>query len=104
MSKVFFTLVGTEYRYGSDFLEPGMKVRLEKEPDNEVDSEAIQVILEGLGKIGYVAASYRTRIGESWSCGRLFDKITEGTEGTVVYKTSRGILCSVEVAAEEEEL
>ena len=27
-----------------------MKIRLEKEPDNEYDKEAIKVIYEGLGK------------------------------------------------------
>ena len=34
MKKVFFTITGTKYRFGHDFLEPGMKVTLEKEPDN----------------------------------------------------------------------
>lgn len=34
-----------------------MKLFLEKESDNEYDKEAIQVLCEGLGKIGYVANS-----------------------------------------------
>ena len=25
MSKIYFTITGTKYRYGHDFLEPGMK-------------------------------------------------------------------------------
>ena len=39
MKKIYFTITGTKYRYGHDFLKPGMKVHLEKEPDNEYDAE-----------------------------------------------------------------
>ena len=39
------------FYFGNDFLEKGMKIRLEKEPDNEYDKEAIKVTYEGLGKI-----------------------------------------------------
>ena len=46
MKKVFITLTGTKYYFGDDFLEKGMKIRLEKEPDNEYDKEAIKVIYE----------------------------------------------------------
>lgn len=35
MDKVFITLTGTKHYFGNDFLEKGMKVKLEKEPDNE---------------------------------------------------------------------
>ena len=37
MGKVYFTLTGTKHYYGNDFLKPGMKLILEKEPDNEYD-------------------------------------------------------------------
>lgn len=57
MAKIFITLTGTKHYFGNDFLEKGMKIRLEKEPDNEYDKEAIKVTYEGLGKIGYVAIS-----------------------------------------------
>ena len=46
MAKTYFTLTGTKHYYGSDFLEKGMKIILEKEPDNEYDKEAIQVPLK----------------------------------------------------------
>lgn len=75
MAKVFITLTGTKHYFGNDFLEKGTKIRLEKEPDNEYDKEAIKVTYEGLGKIGYVANSSYTVIGESMSAGRLYDKI-----------------------------
>ena len=39
MAKIFITLTGTKHYFGNDFLEKGMKIRLEKEPDNEYDNE-----------------------------------------------------------------
>ena len=50
MAKIFITLTGTKHYFGNDFLEKGMKIRLEKEPDNEYDKEAIKVTYEGLMK------------------------------------------------------
>ena len=40
MAKTYFTLTGTKYFLGNDFLKPGMKLTLEKEPDNKYDKEA----------------------------------------------------------------
>ena len=71
MKKIYFTLTGTKHYLGSDFLEPGIKVKLVKETDNEYDQEAIKVLLKGVGKIGYVANSPYTVLGESLSAGRL---------------------------------
>ena len=52
MEELYFTIAGCSHYFGSDFMEKGMKVKLEKEPDNEYDKEAIQVKVKGLGKIG----------------------------------------------------
>ena len=60
MSKIYFTLTGTNHYFGKEFLKKGTKIRLEKEPDNEYDKEAIKVTYEDLGKIGYVANSSYT--------------------------------------------
>lgn len=81
MKEMYFTIAGCNHYYGSDFMEKGMKVKLVKEPDNEYDSEAIQVKIKGLGKVGYVANSPYTVKGESMSAGRLYDKIG----GTVIF-------------------
>ena len=91
--KIWFTLTGTNHYCGSDFLEKGMKVRLEKEPDNKVDKEAIKVMMKGLGQIGYVANSPYTVVGESWSAGRLYDKIGDTAKGRVFLVTEKGVLC-----------
>ena len=93
--KTYFTLTGTRHYFGAYFLKKGMRVELEKEPDNEHDKEAIKVNLEGLGKIGYVANSTYTVLGESMSAGRLYDKIGDKAEGKVVLVTERGVLCKV---------
>ena len=93
--KTFFTLTGTKHYFGDTFLEAGMRLELVKEPDNEHDKEAIFVTLEGLGKIGYVANSPYTVIGESMSAGRLYDKIGDTAIGEIMYITTQGILCKV---------
>ena len=104
MSAIFFTLTGTNYRYGKDFMEPGMELILEKEPDNEHDREAIKVMMEGLGQVGYVANSPNTVQGESYSAGRLYDKIGDTAKGKIKYVLPRGVLCElVEEAAKDGE-
>ena len=62
MSEIYFTIAGTNHWHGQEFIEPQMKVKLVKEPDNEVDSEAIKVEMPGIGQIGYVANSPYTVI------------------------------------------
>ena len=96
MRKIYFTITGTNYRYGHDFLKPGMKVKLEKEPDNQYDAEAIRVMMKGLGQIGYVANSTHTVKGESWSAGRIYDRIGKKAMGTVKIILADGVLCKLE--------
>ena len=95
MKKIYFTITGTQFYFGKDFIEPGMKVKLIKEPENLYDSEAIRVELKGLGKIGYVANSTGTVLGESMSAGRLYDHIGKKAEGKVVIVTDRGVVCKL---------
>lgn len=95
MDKMYFTITGLCYRYGNKVFEKGMKVRLEKESDNEFDKEAIKVMAEGLGQVGYVANSPRTVRGESFSAGRLYDKIGDLAFGEVVYVLEDGVICRV---------
>ena len=104
MSKIFFTITGTFHRYGQDFFEPGMTVELVKEPDNEYDREAIKVSLEGLGQVGYVANSPYTVMGESYSAGRLYDKIGDTAKGKVKMVTARGVLCTLKQKKDADDL
>ena len=93
MKKIYFTIAGTYFYHGKDFLEKDMTVKLIKEPDNAFDKEAIKVELEGLGLVGYVANGPNTVIGESYSAGRLYDKIGDTAEGKVLYNVDSGVLC-----------
>lgn len=95
--KVYFTLTGTNHFCGQEFLKKGMKLNLEKEPDNKYDRETIKVSIKGLGQIGCVANSVGTVIGESYSAGRLYDKIGKKAKAKVVFKLDYGVLCSVEI-------
>lgn len=95
MGKIYFTLTGTKHYYGLDFLESGMKITLEKEPDNEYDKEAIEVKMKGMGRIGYVANSPYTIIGDSMSAGRLYDRIDDKAKAKIVLVTQRGALCKL---------
>ncbi|MBE6015868.1 MAG: DNA-binding protein [Lachnospiraceae bacterium] len=97
MSPIYFTITATRFYHGQRFLEPEMKVKLVKEPDNKADSEAIKVELPGVGIIGYVANSSHTVIGESMSAGRIYDKIEDEAVGTVLYNLSDGVICTLDV-------
>lgn len=97
MSEIYFTIAGTNHWHGDEFIEPKMEVKLVKEPDNEVDTEAIKVEMPGIGQIGYVANSPYTVVGESYSAGRLYDKIGDEAHGTVLYVLPKGVLCVLNV-------
>lgn len=95
MAKVFITLTGTKYYHGNEFLKPGMKVKLIKEPDNKYDKEAIKVSMKGIGDIGHVANSSYTVIDDSMSAGRLYDKIGNTATAKIVLVTPHGTICKV---------
>ena len=82
--------------WNMDFMEKDMKVFLEKEPDNDHDREAIKVTMEGLGLVGYVANSAFTVLGESYSAGRLYDKIGDTASGKILYVLDKGVLCELD--------
>ncbi len=101
-NKIYFTITGTSFFEGDEFIEAGMEVMLEKEPDNKYDNEAILVKIPVIGKIGHVANSCGTVIGESYSAGRIYDKIGDTAMGKVLYKMPRGILCELIIESEEK--
>ena len=93
MDKIYFTITGTSYRYGTELFEKGDRVMLKKEQDNKYDHEAIQAKVPGLSVIGYVANSVPTVLGESYSAGRLYDKIGDEAEGKVIRILPEALLC-----------
>ena len=52
--------------------------------------------MDGLGRVGYVANSPFTVLGESISAGRLYDKIGEKAEAVIVYVLPKGVICRVD--------
>ena len=46
-------------------------------------------------KIGYVANSPYTVLGESYSAGRLYDKISEEASGKVKFILDKGVICEL---------
>ena len=95
MEEMYFTIAGCSHYYGTQFMEKGMKVKLEKEPDNSYDKEAIMVKIKGLGKCGYVANSPYTVQGESMSAGRLYDKIGDKAKGRIVFIIGGTAVCRI---------
>ena len=51
--------------------------------------------MAGIGQIGWVANSVHTVIGETYSAGRLYDKIGDAAEGKVLYNMSSAIICEL---------
>ena len=101
MKTMYITIAGMNHYYGSEIFEKGMKVKLEKEPDNTYDREAIAARIKGLGKIGYVANSPYTVQGESMSAGRLYDKIGDTADAEVQFVLSQSIICIVNSRSQE---
>ena len=90
MSNIYFTITGLNHYYGNEFLEKEMVVYLKKDKDNEYDTEAISVNLAGLGKIGCVANSPYTVLGE-----RLYDKIEDEAQGKIKFILDKGVVCEL---------
>lgn len=93
MKDVYFTIAGMNHYYGSDFLKKGMEVKLIKEPDNKYDKEAIRIEMVPLGKIGYVANSTNTVLGDSMSAGRMYDRFKKKATAKVVMILPQGVIC-----------
>lgn len=98
--KYYVTLTGLNYRFGTEPFHAGQKVKLIKEPDNDYDREAIRAELPGLGKVGYVANSTRTVVGDCCSAGRLYDKIGDTAIAKVQYVLANAVVCKVKVPAD----
>lgn len=95
MKEMYFTIAGCNHYLGTEFMEKGMKVRIEKEPDNDFDSEAIKVMIKGLGQVGYVANSPYTVKGETMSAGRIYDKIGDKAKAKIAFVIPGYAICRI---------
>ena len=95
--KYYVTLTGLNYRFGTAPFQVGQKVKLVKEPENAYDCEVVRAELPGLGKVGYVANSTHTVVGNCCSAGRLYDKIGDTATAKVKYVLANAVVCKVKV-------
>ena len=83
-----FTITGTDFYEASKKLNPGVPLKLVKEPDNEFDSDAIAVYIKD-EKVGYVANNEYTKYELTSSASELQDKISDIEEGEYLFYLSR---------------
>lgn len=76
--KYYVTLTGLNYRFGTQPFTVGQKVKLVK--------------------VGYVANSTHTVLGDCYSAGRIYDKIGAAATAKVKYVLANAVVCSVKAA------
>ena len=74
---IFISIVGLNHYYGSQIFSIDQILKLKKDYENKYDDEAIQVELENVGKVGYVANSPYTVARGTRSAGRIYDTFEE---------------------------
>ncbi len=89
------TITGINYYMGMNAFKVGRVLRIEKEPDNNNDSEAIRVLLPVIGTVGYVANSVNTVYGGTQSAGRLYNDFGAYAYAKVIVLTHSGVIAQV---------
>ena len=79
-----------------DQVMPDMYDWSKKEVEQLANWFGIKVTYEGLGKIGYVANSSNTVLGDSMSAGRIYDKVEDKFFVRVMFTTQSKVICKVE--------
>ncbi len=92
MADIYITITGTFKFHGNDIFKPGQIVRLEKEPDNPKDTEAIKVLLPGDVQVGYVANSVHTVVRGTHSAGRIYDKFEDEAFAKVLFVSDKIVI------------
>ncbi len=89
---IYITITGIKNYYGKSPFESGRLFKLEKEPDNFYDREAIKVTFPVIGTVGYVANSTSTVYGGTYSAGRLYDKMGNTAFAEVMFITHSSVI------------
>ena len=92
---VLITITGISNYYGKKPFKIGRTVKLEKEPDNRHDSDAIVVTLPYIDKIGYVANSVNTVFNGTYSASRLYDKFEKAAYAQVIVVTHSSVIAKL---------
>ena len=89
---IFITITGANNYFGKAPFKIGRAFKLEKEPDNSFDCEAIKVSHPLIGTVGYVANSIHTVYEGTHSAGRLYDKIGDSAFVEVMFITHSSVI------------
>jgi len=91
----YIAIVGCNNYHGFKIFKPNMIVKLIKEPDNDFDDEAIEVITKEHGKVGYVANSVHTVPRGCMSAGRIYDTFDKSVSAIVKFVTSSCVIAKL---------
>ena len=91
-NSIFITITGGNNYFGKAPFKVGRIFKLEKEPDNLHDTEAIKVSHPLIGTIGYVANSIHTVYEGTHSSGRLYDKIGDSAYVKIMFITHSSVI------------
>jgi len=73
----YVSIVGLNNYFGSDIFKVGQILVLRKDYENNYDDEAIQVEIENVGKVGYIANSTHTVVRGCKSAGKIIEEEEE---------------------------
>jgi hypothetical protein len=100
--KSYVSIVGLNQYFGSNIFRIGQVLVLSKDYDNNYDDEAIQVEIENVGKVGYIANSTHTVARGCKSAGRIYDTFLDKTRAKVMFIMNNTVIA--EIIEEEEEI
>lgn len=86
-NSIYITIAGGNNYFGKAPFKIGRIFKIEKEPDNAFDTEAIKIHHPLIGTVGYVANSIHTVYEGTFSAGRLYDKIKDSAYIRIMFIT-----------------
>lgn len=88
-------ITGTNHYYGMKPFAIGKRMKCFKEMDNAFDSEAIKVVIKGIGIVGYIGNSPYTTATGTMSVGRVYKKVKKKFIVEVMFIASSKVICRV---------
>ena len=96
----YVSIVGVHHYFGLYIFKVGQTLILRKDYQNRYDDEAIQVEIENVGKVGYVANSTQTVARGCQSAGRIYDSFNDQTKALGRFIVNNTVIA--EISREEE--
>ena len=101
MEEIYVTVTGFAHYYQKKPFAIGNLLACVKTPANKYDSEAMEVRLPVIGKVGFIANSPASVAGGTTSAGRVYDKVEDVFYIRVMFTTQSKIICRVETGDAE---